>query len=123
MQKHDTTLMIGLIFLSVLTSFVLVFYGMNIIMAGRTPGPVMTFAYVTTAYGLANIAILSLAWSSREPWSSAANMLIALCFLGVFVMDKVMHGVQGMLEIAGFFVLAAVLWCNWLAVKKVIERP
>ena len=123
MRKHDTFFLTGLLFLSVLTSFVLVFYGMNIIMAGRTAGPVMTFAYVTTAYGLANIAILSLAWSSREPWSGTLSKLVALCFLGVLIMDKVMHGAQGMLEITGVFVLAAVLWCNWLAVKKVIERP
>ena len=123
MKKSDTVFLIGLIILSILTSFVLVFHGMNIIMAGWAPGSDMLFAYVSTAYGLANIAILSVAWSSRESWSSAASALIILCFLGVFIMDRVLTGMQGALEIAGILILCVVLWCNWLAVKKVVERP
>lgn len=123
MKKHDPILLAGLLVLSVLTSFALVYYGMTVIMAGQTAGSQAIFAYVTTAYGLANIAILSLAWSSREAWSRVAHKFVALCFLGVFIMDTVMAGAAGVQEIAGILVLALVLWCNGLAVNKVVDRP
>lgn len=121
-MKHDYIIMVGLIALSVLTSFLLTFYGMNIVMSGKAPGHVMTFAYVTIAYGLGNLAVLSLAWSSREVWSIKASMLFALCFLGVYIMDLVRNGLKEGFGIAGVLVLAVVLFANWYAVKMVVER-
>lgn len=122
MKKLENIYLIGLISLSVLTSFMFISFGMNTIMSGKSPEWIMTFAYVTTAYGLVNIAILSLAWSSREAWASGVSKLIALCYLGVFIMDTVNAGMKSGLEVVGILALALVLCANWFAVKKVIER-
>lgn len=122
MKKHDSILMVGLMVFSALTSFMFIFYGMNVIMAESPPAWSMTFAYLTAAYGLANIAILSVAWSSRQSWSGTANKFIALCYLGAFVMDTVNAGIKGGLEVAGILILALILYVNWLAVGKVAAR-
>lgn len=121
MKKQETILLFGLLILSALSSFLFVMYGVNVINSGREPW-VTTFAYVTVAYGLGNIAILSVAWSSRDVWAAAANKLIALCYFGVFVMDSVNAGIKSSAEILAIMLLALILLANWFAVKKVIER-
>ena len=122
MNNRDYILMISLISLTVLTSFFLTYYGVNIVMSGTAPGGALTFSYVTIAYGLGSLAILSLAWSSREAWSVSVIKLFALCYLGVVIMDTFRDGLQGGLEILRIPALAVVLCTNWLAVKKVVER-
>ena len=122
MNNRDYVLMNGLIACTVLTSFFLTFYGVNIVMSGTAPDATLTFSYVTIAYGLGSLAILSLAWSSREAWCVTVIKLFALCYLGVVIMDMFRDGLQGMLEIIPVLALAAVLCANWLAVKMVVER-
>jgi hypothetical protein len=122
MNNRDYVIMISLIALTVLSSFFLTYYGVNIVMSGTAPGSTLTFSYVTIAYGLGSLAILSLAWSSRETWSVTVIKLFALCYLGVVVMDAFRHGLQDGLEIIRILALAVVLCANWLAVKKVVER-
>ncbi len=122
MKKHNPLLMIGLISLSVLSSFLFILYGMNIIMSDNAARGVEVFAYVSIAYGLANVSILSIAWSSREAWATGASKFIALCFLGVFVMDTINAGLKSGLGAVGILVLALALCANWFAIKMVIER-
>jgi len=122
MHNRDYVLMIGLIACTVLTSFFLTFYGVNVVMSGTAPGSSLTFSYVTIAYGLGSLAVLSLAWSSREAWCVTVIKLFALCYLGVVVMDMFRDGLQGVLEIITVLILAVALCVNWLAVKKVVER-
>ena len=122
MKKHNPLLMVGLISLSILSSFLFILYGMNIIMSEKEAGGVVVFAYVSIAYGLANVAILSIAWSSREPWAVGASKFISLCFLGVFVMDTINAGIKSGLGAVGIVVLALALCANWFAIKMVIER-
>ena len=122
MNNRDYILMIGLIALTVLSSFFLTFYGVNIVMSGTAPDATLTFSYVTIAYGLGSLAILSLAWSSREVWCVTVIKLFALCYLGVVLMDILRDGLQGVEEIILVLPLAVVLGANWLAVKKVVER-
>lgn len=122
MNKHDVIFLAGLIFLSVLTSFMLTFYGMTVIMSGGAARGAMTFAYVTIAYGLGNLAILSLAWSSREAWAITVSKLFALIYLGVFAVDRFRSGLQGMQGLAGIVLLVVILAANWYAVKSVVER-
>lgn len=122
MNNRDYVLMIGLIACTVLTSFFLTFYGVNVVMSGAAPGSTLTFSYVTIAYGLGSLAILSLAWSSREVWCVTVIKLFALCYLGVVLMDILRDGLQGVEEIILVLPLAVVLCANWLAVKKVVER-
>jgi len=121
MTKHDSVYLIGLIILSVLTSFMFIFYGIGIIMSQSAVRSEEIFAYVICAYGLANIAILSLAWNSREGWSKDVSKLIALCFLGVYIMNRFMAGLQAV-DAAGVLILAVVLWFNFFAIQKVVER-
>jgi len=122
MKKHDIIFLIGLIVLSTLTSFMFISYGMSIILSDKTTQGPMVFAYVTTAYGLANVAILSIAWSSREAWSNGASKFIAMCYLGVFVMDTINAGMKSALGVVGILVLVLVLFVNCFTVKKVVER-
>lgn len=122
MKQHDTILMYGLSGISVISSFLFILYGMNIIMSETAAHGVVVFAYVATAYGLANVTILSLAWSSRENWAEGANKFIALCFLGVFVMDMINAGMKSRLGVVGILFVALIMLANWFAVKKVITR-
>jgi len=122
MNNRDYVLMISLIALTVLTSFFLTYYGVNIVMSGTARGSTLTFSYVTIAYGLGSLAVLSLAWSSRETWSVTVIKLFALCYFGVVVLDTFRDGLQGGLDIIRIPALAVVLCTNWLAVKKVVER-
>ena len=122
MNNLDYVLMIGLIACTVLTSFFLTFYGVNVVMSEAAPGGNQTFSYVTIAYGLGSLAILSLAWSSREAWCVKVIKLFALCYLGVVVMEMFRDGLQGVSEIVPLLALAAALCVNWLAIKKVVER-
>ena len=122
MKNRDYILMISLISLTVLTSFFLTYYGVNIVMSGTASGGTLTFSYVTIAYGLGSLAILSLAWSSRERWSVTVIKLFALSYLGVVVLDTFRDGLQGVVEIVRLLLLAAILCGNWLAVKMVVER-
>ena len=121
MTRHDTFFLIGLIILSVLTSFMFIFYGLGVIMSQGATRPAEIFAYVTCAYGLANIAILSIAWNSRERRSTAVSKLVALCFFGVYIMNRFMAGLQPA-DFAGVLILAVVLWFNFFAIRRVVER-
>lgn len=121
-MKHDFIIMIGLIALSVLSSFLFTFYGMNIVMSDNAPDNALLFAYVTIAYGLASLAVLSLAWSSREVWAISASKLFGLCFTGVCIMDFIRTGMQDKLGISGVVIVAVIACANWMAVKKVVER-
>ncbi len=122
MKKHNPLLMIGLISLSILSSFLFISYGMNIILSEKAARGATVFAYVAAAYGLANITILSIAWSSRETWVRGASQFISLCFLGVFVMDMMNAGMKSDLGVVGILFLSLALCANWFAIKMVIER-
>ena len=122
MNKNNPMLMIGLISLSILLSFLFVLYGLNIIMSDEAAHGITIFAYVTISYGLANIAILSIAWSNREAWATGASKFISLCFLGVFIMDMINAGMKSAVGVVGILALALALCINWFAVKTVIER-
>ena len=120
-MKHDTIILFGLIALSVLTSFFMTFYGINVVMSKGATQNVLVFAYVAIAYGLGSLAVLSIAWSSRERWAVTAIKLFAICFMGVYIMDLVRKGLQ-VESLASVVVLAVLLTVNWFVVKKVVER-
>jgi hypothetical protein len=122
MKRQEGLLLAGFVILSVLTSFAFIFYSMGVITGGSASRWLVVFAYVTGGYGLGNIAVLSAAWNTRAEWAPDAHKFIALCYLGVFIMDAVKAGFSSGYEIFGIFVLALVLWTNWLTVKKVIQR-
>ncbi len=121
-MKHDYVIMVGLIALNVLSSFLFTFYGMNIVMSGQAPDSVLVFAYVCIAYGLGSLAVLSLAWGSREVWAVTAIKLFGFCFVGVCVIDFFRKGVQDTLGLAAIVIVLVATSANWLAVKKVVER-
>ncbi len=122
MKKSDVIFLLGLVVLSVISSFVFISYGMSIILSDKTAQGPMVFAYVTTGYGLANVAILSIAWSSREAWSVGASKFIAMCYLGVFVMDTINAGMKSALGVVGILTVVLVLFVNCFTVKKIIDR-
>lgn len=122
-KLHETILRALFILLSVASSFALVFYGISLLSGSDTGLHLSTFAYVTMAYGLGNIAILSLAWRSRPQHATTVYQLIALCYFGVFVIDTLRGGLESSTEIVGLLLLAAVLCSNGIAISKVVDRP
>lgn len=113
----------GLMTFSVLTSFLFVFYTVNIFFSDTATSWLKGFAYVTGGYGLLNIYVLSWAWNSRSEWAVKADILLAGCFIGVFIMNALRHGFYGGIPgIAALIVLALVLYINVQAVKKVCGR-
>ncbi|MDT8441102.1 MAG: hypothetical protein RQ723_05545 [Desulfuromonadales bacterium] len=121
--QHDAILRLLAIILSLLTSFALVFYGLNLINSPHAGLHLSTFAYVTIAYGLGNVAILSLAWNSRIAAALPVHRLIAFCYFGIFAFDRFKGGFTSGRDLLILLVLAAVLYSNGVAVQKVIERP
>lgn len=122
MKRQEGILLAMFVILSVLTSFAFIFYCVGVITAGSAARWMVVFAYVTGGYGLGNIAVLSAAWNTRAKWTPEVHRLIAICYLGVFTMDVVKAGFESGFEVFGILVLAFVLWTNWFAVKKVIQR-
>lgn len=122
MKRQESIVLAMFVILSVLTSFAFIFHGVGVITGGSAPRWMVVFAYVTGGYGLGNIAVLSAAWNGRAKWAPDVHKLIALCYLGVFIMDLVKAGFSSGYEILGIPILAFVLWTNWLAIKKVLQR-
>lgn len=122
MKQHDSILLAGLVVFCVLTSFMFIYYGVNVTLSGHQPQWLKLFAYVTGGYGLGTVYILSWAWKSKVSWAPGANKLMALCYLAVFVFDTFKGGMKTGLEFVGVLGLALVLWVNWFAIKKVCQR-
>lgn len=123
-MNQEKLLVYGFALFSLITSFLFVFYAVNVNFSPDASEWLKTFAYVVGGYGLFNIYILSWAWRSRTSWTPKANMVIAACLFGVFAMETLRDGVQNLTGESGTIVgLAAVLLINWYAVKKIINRP
>ena len=119
MVQQEKILLYGFAAFSVLSSFLLVFYAVNVNFSPAASDWLQAFAYVAGGYGLFNIYILSWAWRSQAAWAINANLVIAACFFGVFVLDIIKDGLQQpATELGGLIGLAAILVINWLAVKK-----
>lgn len=108
--------------LSVLTSFAAIFYGIGVVTGPNQAKGLAVFAYVTIAYGMGNLSVLSLAWTTREKWAIAVIRLLVLCYLGVFVMDALRSGFESVTQLAGIALVALLLGTNYLAVKKAVAR-
>ena len=122
MNKQDTILRNGFTLFSVITSFIFVYYAVNVMYGGNPSGWLKTFAYVAGGYGLFNVYILSWAWRTAAGWTVSANMVIAVCFFGVVVMDALRGKLEGGQQLLGILGLAAVLAVNWLAVRKLCQK-
>ena len=123
MNKQIRILRIGFALFSAVSSFLFVFYAVNITLSPAATSWVKSFAYVAGGYGLMNIYILSWAWRSKVSWAVSADLVIAACFFGVCVMDYVRDGAtRGTAGVAVLLVLAVTLGLNWWAVK-LLCRP
>lgn len=106
---------------SIVTSFAFVFYGVSIIAGQASPRWLTVFAYVTTAYGLLNVAVLSWARNTGAAGCLTASKAIAVCYFGVYAMNGLSDGVENGLEIVGILLVALVMWSNWFAVRKTLD--
>lgn len=123
MKKQDKFLLYGFAFFSMITSFLFVFYAVTVNFSSDASQWLKTFSYVAGGYGLFNIYILSWAWRSQADWAPKADMVIAACFFGVFIMDSIREGFSGGVStIGGMLGLALILLINWFAVKKSCNR-
>ena len=122
MNKQDKFLRTGFTLFSAISSFMFVYYAVSVISSGNASQWLKTFAYVAGGYGLLNIYILSWAWRSQAAWSTMANMTIALCLLGVVVVDTIKEGFNSSMQIIVLLGLAAVLGINWATVKNLCQE-
>jgi len=123
MSKLDKALLYGFATFSVISSFLFVFYAVTINFGSDASQWLKTFSYIAGGYGLFNIYILSWAWRSQVSWTIMANTVIAACFFGVVIMDTVRDGFSGGINTLGTVLgLGAVLFINWLTVKKLCKR-
>ncbi len=122
MQSQDRLLTYGFALFSLITSFLFVFYAVNVNFSPDASEWLQTFAYVVGGYGLFNIYLLS--WpgvvgsaglqSQHDHWAM---------FFGIFTMDTFRDGIQDLtVELTSVIGLAAVLLLNWYAMKKVSTR-
>jgi len=123
MKTQEKLLLYGFALFSVITSFLFVFYAVTVNFSSDASQWLKTFSYVAGGYGLFNVYILSWAWRSQAVWAPKADMVIAACFYGVFIMDTIREGFSGeMTSIGGIMGLALILLINWYAVKKSCNR-
>ena len=123
MVQQEKILLYGFAAFSVLSSFLCVFYAVNVNFSPSASQWLKGFAYVAGGYGLFNVYILSWAWRSQSQWALNANLLIAVCFFAIFVLDTVKDGLQNPAsELGSLIGLAAVLAINWQAVKQACRR-
>jgi hypothetical protein len=123
MKTSEKLLLYGFATFSVITSFLFVFYAVTVNFSSDASQWLKTFSYVAGGYGLFNIYILSWAWRSQAVWAPKADMVIAACFFGVFIMDTIREGFSGGISaIGGLLGLALILFINWFAVKKSCTR-
>ncbi|WP_321368932.1 hypothetical protein [uncultured Desulfuromusa sp.] len=123
MKTQEKFLLYGFALFSVITSFLFVFYAVTVNFSSEASQWLKTFSYVAGGYGLFNIYILSWAWRTQAIWAPKAEMVIAACFFGVFLMDAFREGgSNGTSVIGGIVGLALILLINWFAVKKSCNR-
>lgn len=122
-MTQDKLLTYGFALFSFITSFLFVFYAVIVNSSPDASEWLKTFAYVVGGYGLFNIYILSWAWRRGIAWAPKANMVIGICFFGVFAMETFRDGIQDLsTEIFSIIALTAILLVNWYSVKKIVSR-
>jgi len=122
MSKQSRVLRIGFAAFSAISSFLFVFYAVNITFSPAASHWLKMFAYVTGGYGLMNIYILSWAWRTKAAWAVNADLLIAACFLGVCIMDYLRDGItRGLTGLLALVALGCVLAVNWYAVRLLCQ--
>ncbi|WP_029912497.1 hypothetical protein [Pelobacter seleniigenes] len=117
MKSNNKVLRYGFALFSLASSFLLIFYAVSIYFGGTASAWLQIFAYVVGGYGLLNVYTLSWAWRSKSKAASQANLLIAACFLGIFIMDTLRSNATNPVGLVVICGLAAVLASNWLAVN------
>jgi len=122
MAQQEKILRIGFAVFSLITSFLFVFYAVNVYSNPGASGWLKTFAYVAGGYGLMNVYILSWAWRCQSAWTRNANLIIACCLFGVVVMDTLRKGLQSSQQLLVLLGLAGILAINWLAIKKLCQK-
>jgi len=122
MNQHEKLLAVLFAILSAFFSFGCLFYGVGVFTNPSAPQWMKVFAYAVAGYGMANVYILSTAWRSKAGWCAGANKVAGICLFGVLVMDRVSTGIHGTMEVAGLCGVALMLWINWQAVKKAVQR-
>jgi len=122
MNSQDKILRYGFTAFSAITSFLLLFYAVNINFNSDATHELKVFSYATGGYGLLNIYMLSWAWRSQAAWTIMGNMAIAVCFFGVFTMATISDGLSSSLAgIGTILALACVLTLNWFTIKKLCK--
>lgn len=119
-ERHPGRGALPVSFFSVLVSLLFIIYGLYILAAIDGPSMLIAFAVVALLYGLLGLVILAYAYKSRAAGCVTAIMVSAVSCLGVYVL-ALASGVLTGLQLSGFFLLALALWCNWLAVVKVVK--
>lgn len=77
------------------------------------------FGVAVSAYALASLALLVIAWRSRSPKLQRVAPVFAAIVLINWTAGSFDHGILSGLEVAGCFVVAL----NWFAVRAITTAP
>ena len=105
---------------SVLFSLLFCSYGLSFLVPIDGTNMQMVFALLTILYGLLGLVILACAYQYRASWCVTAIMVSAVSYLVIYVLALARGALTG-LQLSGFYLLALALWCNWLAVVKLVK--
>ncbi len=78
------------------------------------------FGYVAIAYGAINAVLVFIAWFRPEAPVQRVSKYLALVFLAAIVVGSFDLGRLSGLEVAGIIAVAAMLFVNWYAVKRLV---
>jgi hypothetical protein len=119
-EKHPGRGALVVSLFSVLVSLLFILYGAYIIVTTDGAAMLAGFAVMTILYGVLALVILASAYKFRAVWHITATMISAVSYMLVYVVALV-SGVLTGVQLSGFFLVALALWCNWLAVVKVVK--
>jgi len=107
---------------SIIFSCIFTGYGVMTLASGKANVWGIALALVAVTYGLYGLAILVYAYQKRGRKPVLAIQIGAVGFLIAYVFIVTMN--SPMVSSLGTGLLVAIgLWCNWIAVVKIVKKP
>jgi len=107
---------------SIIISLSFIAYGVVTLSTGDTNGWSMALALATGIYGFYSLAVVAYAYKRRGRGPVMAIQFGAAAFLIAFIFILSMNSLIAFGLTGGFFVCIGI-WCNWIAVVKIVKQP
>lgn len=108
--------------LSVVVCLAFIGYGLWLLTGVGSAAWLAAFGGLTAAYGALSLFLLACAYRRRAAWCIMTSQVSAVAYLLAYTL-LLAAGHPPALGPAGILVAALGLWCNWLAVCRVVRKP